>query len=180
VPSPELNPSSFSQDTLEFLRLLDEHGVRYVVVGGQAVIYYGYPRLTGDLDLFFDGGSENASRLHQALLEFWGGDIPSVDSAEELGRDGLILQFGRPPNRIDLMNRVDGLEFNEAWDTRLELEVPLKGKEIKVHYVSLGKLIQNKEAAGRPRDQEDLTYLRRAEQGGASGTPGSETGPKKS
>jgi len=162
VSSPELKPTAFSPDTLEFLRVLDRHGVRYVVVGGQAVIYYGYPRLTGDIDLFFDGDPENSSRLYRALLEFWEGSIPGIDSETELSQEGLILQFGRPPNRIDLMNRVDGLSFDEAWDTRLELRIQLKGEEIRIPYVSLGKLIQNKEAAGRPRDLEDLAYLKRA------------------
>ena len=160
MSSPELKPSSFSPDTLELLRLLGEHGVHYVVVGEQAVIYYGYPRLTGDIDLFFDADPENAARLFGALAEFWGGDVPGVGTADELTREGLILQFGRPPNRNDFMNHVDGLKFKEAWDTRLEL--PISGTAVQVPYLSLAKLIQNKEASGRPRDLEDLEYLRRA------------------
>lgn len=158
----ELKPSSFSPDTLELLRLLGEHGVRYVVVGGQAVIYYGYPRLTGDIDLFFDPVLDNATHLFEALTEFWGGSVPGVETTNELTREGLILQFGRPPNRIDFMNYVDGLKFKEAWDTRLVLGIA--GTDIQVPYLSLAKLIQNKEASGRPRDLEDLEYLRRAEQ----------------
>ena len=174
MSSPELKPSSFSPDTLELLRLFGNHQVRYVVVGGHAVIYYGYPRLTGDIDLFFDRDPKNAARLYSALAEFWGGDVPGVDGPDELSRDGLILQFGRPPNRIDLMNQVDGLTFEEAWQTRLGLEI--SGKAIQVPYVSLAKLIQNKEASGRPRDLEDLEYLRRAAQ---SETTRSKTSPKK-
>jgi uncharacterized nucleotidyltransferase DUF6036 len=160
VPPQELKPSSFSPDTLELLRLLGDHQVRYVVVGGQAVIYYGYPRLTGDIDLFFDSNEENAARLFDALAEFWGGDIPGVMKAEELTHDGLILQFGRPPNRIDFMNRVDGLGFTEAWETRIELRI--SDTAVHVPYLSLPKLIKNKEVSGRPRDLEDLEYLRRA------------------
>lgn len=161
MPQQELKSSSFSPDTLELLRLLGDQRVRYLVVGGQAVIYYGYPRLTGDIDLFYDRDAKNAGRLYDALVEFWGGDVPGVDKPEELTRDGLIIQFGRPPNRIDFMNRVDGLTFSEAWDTRLELQVSLKEARIRVPYVSLDKLIQNKEASGRPRDLEDLEYLRK-------------------
>lgn len=171
MSSPELKPSSFSPDTLELLRILERRQVRYLVIGGQAVIYYGYPRLTGDIDLFFDREPDNAVRLFDALAEFWGGDVPGVDGSEELRRQGLILQFGRPPNRIDLVNQVDGLTFEEAWQTRLDLEV--SGQGIRVPYVSLAKLIQNKEASGRPRDLEDLEYLRRAAQ------TRSKTSPKK-
>ena len=162
MPSKSLNPSAFSPDTLELLRLLERHDVRYLVVGGQAVIYYGYPRLTGDIDLFFDRKPDNAGRLYEALIEFWEGDVPGVGGTGELGQDGVIVQFGRPPNRIDLMNRIDGVTFEEAWETRLELEVSGNGITVKVNYVSLEKLIQNKQASGRPRDLEDLEYLRRA------------------
>ena len=164
MPPQELKPSSFSPDTLELLRQFEQHGVRYLVVGGQAVIYYGYPRLTGDIDLFFDGEAKNAAKLYEALVTFWAGEVPGVAGPDELAQDGVIVQFGRPPNRIDLMNRVDGLTFEEAWDTRLELQVSGKGSTVHVHYVSLEKLIQNKQASGRPRDLEDLEYLRRAAQ----------------
>ena len=157
----ELKASSFSPDTLELLRLFEQHRVRYLVVGGQAVIYYGYPRLTGDIDLFFESETKNTVRLYEALVSFWDGDVPGVGGPEELAQDGVIVQFGRPPNRIDLMNRVDGLSFEEAWETRLELQV--SGKAIvRVNYISLDRLIQNKQASGRPRDLEDLEYLRRA------------------
>lgn len=74
----------FSPDTQEFLRLLHKHEVKYVIVGGEAVIYYGYPRLTGDVDFFYSSDDQNADLLFEALLEFWEGDVPGLDNAKEL------------------------------------------------------------------------------------------------
>src|SRR4051812_39861900 len=99
--------AGFSGDITAFLRLLAKKRVRYLIVGGEAVIYHGYPRLTGDIDFFYDNSSLNCRRLFQALLEFWDGRIPGVTSSAELRAPKLILQFGRPPHRIDLMNRID-------------------------------------------------------------------------
>jgi len=77
----KLDPTSFSPDIRLFLSLLHEHGVRYVIVGGEAVIFYGYARLTGDIDIFYSCDKENAARLFVALAEFWDDNIPGVASA---------------------------------------------------------------------------------------------------
>ena len=105
---------AFSEDILEFLRLLARNRVRYLIVGGEAVIYHGYPRVTGDVDFFYENTALNIHRLFNALSVFWNGRIPGIKSPEELREDGLILQFGRAPHRIDLMNRIDGVKFKEA------------------------------------------------------------------
>ena len=103
--SPELiDASTFSPDIREFLRLLHAHGVRYLIVGGEAVIFYGHARLTGDVDFFYDIDFDNARRLFAALDEFWEGSVPGLGCPEELAAPGVIVQFGVPPNRIDLMN----------------------------------------------------------------------------
>ena len=152
----------FSPDIEEFLRLLHQHGVRYLIAGGEAVIYYGYARLTGDVDFFYDGREANARRLYRALNEFWGGDIPGVRGFDELMETGLILQFGRPPNRIDLLNAIDGVKFSEAWETRMTVTLVTAAEEVPIYYIGLDMLIENKQAAGRPKDLEDLAFLRRA------------------
>lgn len=85
----------FSRDTLELLTLLGKHDVKYVIVGGEAVIFYGYSRVTGDIDIFYEYSEENTQKLYCALLEFWGGDIPGIDSAEEFMEQGAIIQFGQ-------------------------------------------------------------------------------------
>ena len=76
--------TGFSEDIVSFFRLLQRWRVRYLVVGGEAVIYHGYPRVTGDVDFFYDDSLGNADRLFQALLEFWDGHIPELDRPEEL------------------------------------------------------------------------------------------------
>lgn len=148
-----LDPSSFSPDTRDFLVLLARHQVRYLIVGGEAVIYYGYARLTGDIDFFCDRTSENVARLYSALHEFWEGTIPGVQSAHELFQQGLILQFGVPPNRID------GVEFREAWPRRKTLRLGVEPEGPLVHYIGIDDLIRNKRAAGRAKDLDDLRYL---------------------
>jgi len=155
-------PSHFSPDIRQFIRLLHRHGVRYLIVGGEAVIFHGHSRLTGDVDFFFDGGAENARRLFAALTEFWDGDIPGLMKAQELSEPGVVVQFGLPPNRIDLMNRIDGVRFSEAWLERLTASLVSEAGEIPLHIAGLKTLIRNKEALGRPKDLDDLQYLRRA------------------
>jgi len=155
-----MNASHFSPDTLEFLRLLFVHKVQYVIVGGEAVIYYGYARLTGDVDFFYNSSQENSQRLYDALYEFWGGKIPGVNSFIELQTDGTIFQFGQPPNRIDLINKIDGVAFDEAWKSRIENEIEWESQCILVFYIGLNELIQNKEATRRGKDLEDLKYLK--------------------
>ncbi len=162
MPRSTVEAAHFSPDTQEFISLLHRHGVRYVVVGGEAVIYYGLARLTGDVDFFYDGRLPNAERLFQALLVFWGGDIPGVEAADELTRPGLVLQFGRPPNRIDLLNRIDGVDFDTAWETRRTLSMASDQAATPLYYIAREALIANKEASGRPKDLEDLGYLRDA------------------
>ena len=76
-PKESIDASHFSADTLEFIRLLASYHVQYVVVGGEAVIYHGYPRFTGDIDFFFSDAKENTRALFSALREFWNGNIPA-------------------------------------------------------------------------------------------------------
>jgi predicted nucleotidyltransferase len=156
--------SHFSQDTQQFLKLLAKHRVKYVIVGGEAVIYYGYARLTGDVDFFFGTSKENAQCLNNALDEFWGGNIPGVDSFEGLMQSGTILQFGVPPNRIDLVNYIDGVTFEEAWTGKTTTSVEISGESIPVHFIGLDQLITNKEVIKRPKDLEDLKYLKKAKE----------------
>lgn len=157
-----MNATYFSSDIEEFLRLLGIHRVRYVIVGGEAVIYYGYARLTGDIDIFYEVSSENVVKLYKALTEFWSDDIPGIESAEELLEMGLIIQFGVPPNRIDLINRIDGVTFQEAWDGRKTTVLEGQQESIPIYFIGINELIKNKEALRRYKDLDDLRYLREA------------------
>jgi len=74
--------------------------------------------------------------------------------------EGLILQFGVPPNRIDLINQISGVTFREAWENRITTDIESEGREVPIHLIGLEELIKNKKAIGRPKDVEDLKYLK--------------------
>lgn len=150
----------FSPDILELLNLFSRKKVEYLIVGGEAVIYYGYPRLTGDIDLFYRNTQKNIEALFNALLEFWDGDIPGIKKKAELAKPGYVIQFGVPPNRIDFLNEIEGINFSEAWDEKKTDEVQVNKTSVSVYFIGLKHLIINKEMTGRPKDQEDLTYLK--------------------
>ena len=149
----------FSEDVTEFLTLLDTHSVAYLIVGGEAVIYHGRARLTGDIDIFYRRGRENVEKLFQALLEFWDNEIPGIEAADELSQPGVIIQFGVPPNRIDLLNNISGVGFEEAWENRVIESIPTKKGSVQIYFIGKNELKKNKHAAARPKDNDDLNYL---------------------
>ena len=155
-----MRASYFSKDVREFLKLLAAHKVKYIIVGGEAVIYHGYARLTGDVDFFFEPSKQNARKLYEALKQFWAGEIPGIRTFEELMEIGLILQFGVPPNRIDLINQISGVTFRDAWENKTIDSIESAGEEIPIYFIGLEELIKNKKAIGRPKDMKDLKYLK--------------------
>lgn len=162
MPRKEIDPEFFSTDTCELIALLHTHVVRYLIVGGVPVIYYGYIRTTGDIDLFYDREAKNAQRLFRALSDFWGGCVPNLKRWQELTEEGLILQLGVVPNRIDLINDIDGVQFADAWPNRLVLAMRHGTEDVQVPLIGLDDLIKNKEASGRLKDGDDLRFLLRA------------------
>jgi len=161
MPENNLSSDSFSPDILEFLRKLHKYKVKYLIVGGQAVIYHGYARLTGDVDVFYRLDEKNISALFQGLDEFWGGDIPGIESQTQLGIHGRIIQFGVPPNRIDLINDIDGVSFDSAWSDKLSVSVDHPDNPVSIYIISLKNLIRNKSHANRPKDIDDLRFLKK-------------------
>ena len=91
---------------------------------------------------------------------FWDGNIPEINNFAELQASGQIIQFGRPPNRIDLLNQIDGVHFDEAWPHRKKVELEAEPSPIPINYLDLENLIKNKEASARPKDLDDLKYLK--------------------
>ncbi|MBL9175145.1 MAG: hypothetical protein JNL10_16520 [Verrucomicrobiales bacterium] len=162
MPPQTIDPDHFSADTRSFLALLHRHRVRYVIVGGEAVIFHGYARYTGDVDFLYDRSEANVRALYAALTEFWDGDIPGIHAPDELLEEAIVIQFGRPPNRIDLLSSIDGAGFEEAWNTRVIVEIAAEPDEKPVPVFNLGleTLLKNKAAAARPKDLDDLRYLR--------------------
>ena len=102
------------------------------MVGGEAVIYYGYARLTGDIDLFYGNTEENVQRLFTVLSQFWDNDIPGGINTQVLKQKGMVFQFGVPPNRIDLLNSIDGVAFEPAWNKKVIETIILNLKKYQV------------------------------------------------
>jgi hypothetical protein len=142
------------QDLREFIELLNSHGAEFLVVGGHAVAFHGHPRFTGDIDILVSPSAENASRLLATLKAFGFGEL-SLD-VEDFTKPGNVVQLGRPPNRIDLLTSISGVDFAQAWSTRIAAE--LDG--LPVSFLSLQALIDNKLASGREKDLADVAKLR--------------------
>ena len=157
-----MTPSLFPKDFVDLFVVLSKHSVKYLIVGAEAVIYHGFARLTGDIDIFYESSRENCRALFNALQEFWSGPVPGIGSPEDLSEQGMIFQFGYPPNRIDLINSISGVDFLQAWEDRISETLFVDQAHIPIHYIGLAALITNKEAAGRPKDLEDLRYLKEA------------------
>lgn len=149
----------FAADIRELIRLFHLHRVRYLLVGGEAVIHHGYPRLTGDVDFFYEATPTNVRRLHAALSEFWGGAVPAVASAAELLEPDVVVQFGRPPNRVDLINRLGTVRFAKAYARRERETLRARTGDVPLPVIGLADLIRSKRDAGRHKDLDDVEHL---------------------
>lgn len=141
-------------DFKEFLRLLGEENVEYLVGGGYAVTWHGYPRYTGDIDIWIHATPENARRTMRVLKRFGAGNV-GITQADILDPEIEVLKMGREPIRIDLMSAMKGLQFREAYARR---EVHDLGG-LRVCLLSLRDLRKTKRAAGRAKDRNDLQHL---------------------
>lgn len=148
-----------SPDVLDLLATFHRHGARVILVGGEAVTYHGYARFTGDIDLFYDRSADGAARTYAALVEFWGGTVPAVASATDLEDEDVVVQFGRPPNRVDLFARLPGVSFEEAWAVRVVDAVHLEAGDLPIAILSLDLLVRNKQVVGRAKDLDDVEHL---------------------
>ena len=141
-------------DLREFIALLNSHDVEYLVVGGHAVAFHGHPRFTGDIDLFVRTTSENAQRLLRVIDAF---GFAGVGIAEEdLTERGRVVSLGQPPNRIDILTSISGVDFVSAWESRVQTVLD----DQPVALLGWADLLKNKEASGRQKDKADLEKLR--------------------
>ena len=145
--------TSLPQDFKDFLRLLNVHKVDYLLIGGYAVGYHGYPRATADLDIWVGTGAENAKKLVAVLKEF-GFDLPEVKEALFLQKD-KVLRMGNAPIRIELLTTISGVDFQSCYKSRIEDSID----GIKINIIDLENLKKNKKASGRFRDLDDLEKL---------------------
>ncbi len=155
---PDLCP-----DWLDFIDLLVHHGVKFVIVGAFALAFHRTPRATGDIDFLYERSEDNSERLERVLKDFGFGSLGI--SVKSLMEPNTMFALGVEPNRIDLMNWISGVEFEEAWSERVYAD--LKGRNLP--FLSLSNLLKNKIAAGRAKDMDDIDKLQaklRREQNG--------------
>lgn len=143
----------FSPDFREFVELLNQHNVFYLVTGGYAVGVYGHPRYTGDLDFWVESSLENGEKLVRVFESF--GLASFGLKPADFTKSEQIIQIGYPPYRIDVLTSIDGVEFSEAYPNRKVIEID----EMHVSFIGLGDLKKNKKASGRGKDIEDLRNL---------------------
>ena len=139
------------RDFEDMLDAMQRHGVRYLIVGGLAFIYHAKPRFTKDMDLWIEPTPENIRRANRALAEFGSPHLLSEDEP------GSILQIGLPPNRIDLIQTLEGVAFAEAWARR----ATARYGRVQANWIDLEHLLDIKSLIDDPRHQADARDLRR-------------------
>jgi hypothetical protein len=148
-----MDPRSLTKDFREFLQYFNAHGVEYLLIGGHAVAYHGYPRATADMDVWVAVNPANAERLVESLKAF-GFNVPELEPKLFLCAD-RIIRMGIAPNRIEIQTGISGLEFSEVYQRRLVAQ--LDG--VPVNIIPLADLKKNKQASGRHKDLADLENL---------------------
>jgi Nucleotidyl transferase of unknown function (DUF2204) len=145
------------EDLRQLLLAFNANEVEYLVVGGWAVGFYSEPRSTKDIDLFIRSGIRNSEAVFRALAEF-GAPISGLTPADFRDNPESIFQLGNSPARADILQGIDGVDFDEAWPRRVELS--LEG--VPVHVISAEHLIRNKLKSGRLSDLADVEVIREA------------------
>ena len=144
----ELHP-----DFKDFLKLLNYHDVRYLLVGGYAVGYHGYPRATGDMDIWIELSESNSKKVVSACRDF---GMPIEEISEDVFLEkNKIIRMGVPPVRLEVITSASGVAFDECFSNREVIEID----GIQINFISLHDLKKNKRAAGRHKDLEDIDHL---------------------
>ena len=143
-----------NEDYKEMLQILLSNKVKLLVVGAYAMGAYGYPRATGDLDIWVEASPENSEKIYRSLSKF-GAPLSEITETT-FSDEGIIFQIGVAPRRIDIITKVDGVDFGKAYSDKQEIEV----EGIEIPFLSKENLIKNKESTGREKDQLDAKYLR--------------------
>jgi len=140
-------------DFKEFLRLLSVHQVEYLIIGGYAVGYHGYPRATVDLDIWIAINSDNAAKIVSVLREF-GFDPPEL-SEDLFLKEWQIIRMGVPPLRVEIATTISGVDFRDCYNEKVTDMLD----DIEVNFINLEKLKINKKASGRHQDLADIEHL---------------------
>lgn len=145
-----LNP-----DFKEMLSCLKDEEVDFLIVGAYALAAHGFPRATGDLDIWVRNSFENAEKVMRAVVKF--GALTSNLSVEDFTAPDMIVQLGVEPCRIDLLTGIDGVAFDDAWQSRVKIAI----SNLEIDVLSKEHLLQSKLAAGRDKDQGDINWLKK-------------------
>lgn len=143
-------------DFSDLLNLFKANNVKYLVIGGYAVVQYTEPRFTKDLDLWISTQPDNAEAVFKALKEF-GAPLENM-TPQDFSEEGYFYQMGIPPVRVDILMGIPGIQFDDAWERRVEVQFD----DISVTIISKQDLILAKRAAGRPQDLLDADSLEQA------------------
>lgn len=157
-----------NQHFQEFIELLGRNNVRYLIVGGYAVGLHGFPRYTGDIDVFVAVSEKNARLVLKTFSDFGFADLGLTQ--KDFLEEEIVVEIGREPLKIQVLTGIDGVTFDECWEERKE--VLLSGLE--VPFIGIECLLRNKEASPRAKDKIDLEELKRVkgEQGDGSDVDG--------
>lgn len=144
-----------NEDYKEMLQILLSNEVKFLIVGAYAMGAQGYPRATGDFDIWVEPSSENSKNVYNSLAEF-GAPLEQINT-ETFTEKGIIFQIGIVPRRIDILTFIDGVEFDKAYQDKKNIEI----EGIAIPFLSKKDLIKNKEATGREKDKLDAAYLKK-------------------
>ena len=144
-----------NEDYKEILQILLSNKVKFLVVGAYAMGAYGYPRATGDFDIWVEPSAENSKNVYNSLAEF-GAPLEQINS-ETFIEQGIVFQIGIVPRRIDILTFIDGVEFDKAYQDKENIKI----EGITIPFLSKKDLIKNKEATGREKDKLDAGYLKK-------------------
>jgi hypothetical protein len=142
-----------SKDFKEFVALLNENDVKYLIVGGYAVALHGHPRYTKDLDVWIEMSPGNADKILKALEKF---GLASLNlKPKDFLEKNQIIQLGYPPNRIDLLTALEDVEFDDCYEARVQVII----QNVKINFIDIENLKKNKRATGRLQDLADVEKL---------------------
>jgi hypothetical protein len=145
-----------NEDYKEMLQILLNNEVKFLIVGAYAMGAYGYPRATGDFDIWIEASAENSKKIHKSLSEFGASLLDITEKA--FAEKNIIFQIGVAPRRIDMITHIDGVIFEEAYKTKELIEI----ESLKIPFISKENLIKNKQSTNREKDKIDVSYLKKS------------------
>lgn len=144
-----------NEDYKEMLSCLVGEKVEFIVVGAYALAVHGYPRATGDIDIWVNPEESNAERVYRALARF-GAPMGGIRE-EDFRQRGIVFQIGIAPRRIDILTEIDGVGFDEAYRDKIIVNI----ENLKIPVLSIEMMIRNKTASGRKKDLLDAEHLQK-------------------